>query len=98
MPEAESRPLTHLVADLVETYQRDADLGALMDGVASLAKRFPVPALKLAVTPYESLPEVVIPVYETIVSRADADARSMVVLANAYWLTGRGTDAVERLA
>jgi hypothetical protein len=93
-----ARPLTHLLADLVEAYQRNSDLGALMDAVAALAKQHAAAEVKDAVHPYQALPEVVIPAYEALVARADADAQSMVVLANAYWLTGRGTDAVERLA
>jgi hypothetical protein len=44
------------------------------------------------------MPEVVIPLYEQIVASSNDDAQAMVVLANAYWLTGRGPDAVEKLA
>jgi hypothetical protein len=44
------------------------------------------------------VPEVVIPVYEQVVARRPADAKSMVLLANAYWLTGRGPEVVGDLA
>src|SRR3569833_4246025 len=44
------------------------------------------------------MPEVVIPLYEQIVATSSDDAQSMVVLANAYWLSGRGPDAVDQLA
>jgi hypothetical protein len=44
------------------------------------------------------LPQVVIPVYERIVEASPTEAQPMVVLANAYWLTGRGAEVVGRLA
>ncbi len=55
-------------------------------------------ALISASAPYHELPEVVIPVYERVVNARPDDAQSMVILANAYWLTGRGSDVVGRLA
>ena len=44
------------------------------------------------------MPEVVIPLYERIVADLPNDAQAIVVLANAYWLTGRGPEYVEQLA
>jgi hypothetical protein len=41
---------------------------------------------------------VIIPLYEQIVSASPNDAQSMVVLANSYWLTGRGPAVVGQLA
>lgn len=87
-----------LVASHVDTYQRTGDLGTLLDQLKALAKRSAPDALKAAAKPYQQMPEVVIPLYEQIVATSDTDAQAMVVLANAYWLTGRGPDAVERLA
>lgn len=55
-------------------------------------------ALIAASAPFRDLPEVVIPVYERVVSARPDDAQAMVVLANAYWLTGRGSDVVGSLA
>lgn len=55
-------------------------------------------ALITASAPYRDLPEVVIPVYERVVAERPEDAQAMVVLANAYWLTGRGSDIVGELA
>ena len=55
-------------------------------------------ALVAASAPYRDLPEVVIPVFERVVESRPEDAQSMVVLANAYWLTGRGADVVGSLA
>ena len=64
----------------------------------ALAATSDVDALLAASTPYHDLPEVVIPVYERVVRDRPADAQAMVVLANAYWLTGRGSDVVGELA
>ena len=55
-------------------------------------------ALIAAAEPFRDLPEVVIPVYERVVAACPTDARAMVVLANAYWLTGRGPEVVGELA
>ena len=42
--------------------------------------------------------EVAGPLYEVIVQREPENARAIVTLANAYWLTGRGPDVVSGLA
>lgn len=86
------------VASHVDAYQRTGDLGTLFDQLKALAKRATPDALKSAAKPYQQMPEVVIPLYEQIVATSDSDAQALVVLANAYWLTGRGPEAVERLA
>jgi hypothetical protein len=44
------------------------------------------------------MPEVIVPLYERIVASVPNDAQAMVVLANSYWLTGRGPDVVGQLA
>ncbi len=54
--------------------------------------------LLAAAAPFRDLPEVAIPVYERVVAERPRDAQAMVVLANAYWLTGRGADVVGALA
>lgn len=87
-----------LLASHVDAYQRTGDLGTLFDQLKGLAKRSAPEVLKAAAKPYQQMPEVVIPLYEQIVATSDDDAQAMVVLANAYWLTGRGPDAVEKLA
>jgi hypothetical protein len=55
-------------------------------------------ALVAAVEPYRDIPEVAGPVYEEIVAAQPSNARALVILANAYWLTGRGPDVVAELA
>lgn len=44
------------------------------------------------------MPEVAGPVYERIVAAEPENARALVILANAYWLSGRGPDVVGELA
>jgi tetratricopeptide (TPR) repeat protein len=72
----------------------------LFDQLKALAKRTAPDMLKAAAQPYRDMPEVIIPLYERVIADAPApgDAQAMVVLANAYWLTGRGPNAVEQLA
>src|SRR2546423_226748 len=86
------------LSGLVEAYQRSGDVGLLFDQLKDLAKRTPPDVVKSAAQPYRELPEVVIPLYERVVAESPNDAQSMVVLANAYWLTGRGSEVVSRLA
>ena len=82
----------------IEAYRRSGDLGRLLDDLRSLAANATSEALKGAAQPYRDMPEVIIPLYERIVDASPGDAQSMVILANSYWLTGRGPDAVGRLA
>ena len=92
LPSAEA--LSAAVAD----YQRQGDVGMLLDRVQALARSANPDELLAAAAPYRDLPEVVIPVYERVVAARPTDAQAMVVLANAYWLTGRGADVVGDLA
>jgi hypothetical protein len=96
-----SGQLSDVAAELaaaVYAYRRDDDLGTLLDRLRSLAVRARPEDLADAAEPYRDLPEVVIPVYEHVVSARPTDARPMVALANAYWLTGRGPEVVGELA
>jgi hypothetical protein len=87
-----------VLAAAVEEYRQQGDVGALLDRVQALSRAADPDALLAAATPYRDLPEVVIPVYERVVAERAHDAQAMVVLANAYWLTGRGADVVGDLA
>jgi hypothetical protein len=93
-----TQPVTAALAAAVGDYQRDQDLGTLLDRLKSLAAQAPPELLAEAVAPFRDLPEVVIPVYERLVAARPSDAQQMVVLANAYWLTGRGPEVVGELA
>jgi hypothetical protein len=86
------------LAAAVSDYRRDDNLGTLLDRLRRLAASADPEALSAAAEPFRDLPEVVIPVYEHVVAARPTDARPMVVLANAYWLTGRGPEVVGELA
>ena len=86
------------IALLVDEYRDHDNLGVLFDGLRSLAQDTSPEVLIDVTRPYRDLPEVVIPLFESVVDRLPGDAQSIVVLANAYWLTGRGPEAVGKLA
>lgn len=86
------------LARYVEAYHRSGDLGLLLDQLRALAKRTAPDLLKAAAEHFREMPEVVIPLYERIVADLPNDAQAMVVLANSYWLAGRGPEAVNQLA
>lgn len=86
------------VAAAVAEYRVHDNLGALLDRLRHLAPLVDPDVLAAAAAPFRDMPEVVIPVYEHLVAARPDDAKAHVLLANAYWLTGRGSDAVERLA
>jgi hypothetical protein len=86
------------LASAVDAYRGDDNLGTLLDRLRSLAACAEPEMLAAAAEPFRDLPEVVIPVYEHVVAARPTDARPMVVLANAYWLTGRGPEVVGELA
>ncbi|HEY5218678.1 MAG TPA: hypothetical protein VIJ16_02660, partial [Gemmatimonadaceae bacterium] len=82
----------------VQDYERSDNVGALFDRVRAVAAVVSPAQLKDACTAFQHLPEVIIPAYERIVAQVPDDAQALVVLANAYWLTGRGPDLVGDLA
>jgi hypothetical protein len=86
------------IASIVDEYREHDNLGALFDGLRLLARDTEPEVLIDVTRPYRDLPEVVIPLFESVIERRPDDAQSIVVLANAYWLTGRGPQAVGRLA
>src|ERR1700730_3908728 len=97
MPSSTADPAAALSA-AVAAYHQQGDVGALLDRVQALARAAEPDALLAAAAPFRDLPEVVIPVYERVVAARTHDAQAMVVLANAYCLTGRGADVVGDLA
>lgn len=79
-------------------YESHNNLGALLDAVRGIAKSTELDALIQAAEPFKDRPEIAMPVYEHVISQRPDDARALVILANAYWLTGRGHDVVGDLA
>lgn len=97
MPNPPQDPANRL-ATLVDEYRQHDNLGALFDGLRALAREHAPELLVEISRPYRDIPEVVIPIFESVAERLPNDAQAVVVLANAYWLTGRGPETVGRLA
>ena len=82
----------------VDAYRADANVGALLARIADVARTADPELLAAAVEPFRGMPEVAGPAYEHIVAAKPDDARALVILANAYWLAGRGPEQVAELA
>ena len=85
------------INEALATYEKDENLGTLLDTVRDHAKSVPVDDLHDVAEQFKDRHEVVIPVYERITSQRPNDAKALVTLANAYWLTGRGPEVVNEL-
>lgn len=83
---------------VVHEYHQRGDVARLLESLAQLAATASTEELVTAVEPYREMHEVAGPIYEVIVEREPNNARAIVTLANAYWLTGRGPDVVSSLA
>lgn len=90
--------LTARLAGALARYEKDDNLGVLMDEVRGAARTAGPDELVAAADSFKDRVEIVIPVYEQVVKLRPDDARALVTLANAYWLTGRGPDVVGELA
>jgi hypothetical protein len=97
VPNPQQDPANRLAA-IVEEYRQHDNLGALFDSLRALARETSPEQLADISRPYRDVPEVVIPLFESVTERSPNDAQALVVLANAYWLTGRGPETVGRLA
>jgi hypothetical protein len=91
-------PLAEQLAAAVSRYESDDNLGILFDSVRALAQSADLDALVAAAEGFRDRAEIVIPVYEHVTAQRPNDARALVVLANAYWLSGRGPEVVGELA
>jgi hypothetical protein len=91
-------PLSDQLRAAVTRYEKDDNLGALIDVIRGMARDADAEDVITAAEEYRDRPEVVIPVYEHITEKRPHDARALVVLANAYWITGRGPEVVGSLA
>jgi hypothetical protein len=90
-------PVAELSA-AVSTYHDTSDYSVLLERLLAIADITEPDALAAAAEPYLAVPEVSGPLYERIVAVRPNDARALVILANSYWLTGRGPEATGELA
>jgi tetratricopeptide (TPR) repeat protein len=86
------------IAAAVDAYRVDANVANLLSRIERAARTADPDALASAVEPFRGIPEVAGPAYEHIVAAKPDDARALVILANAYWLAGRGPEQVAALA
>lgn len=91
-------PLSDQLMDAMRRYDRDDDLGALLDRVHAIARSASESELQVTADAHQHRVEIAMPLYEELVRRRPDDARALVALANAYWLTGRGPEVVGDLA
>ena len=83
---------------IVDDYRHRGDVPRLLDQVAALSAAAPTAELIAAADHYREMHEVAGPIYEVVVDREPENARALVALANAFWLTGRGPEVVGELA
>lgn len=83
---------------VLDRYEKDDNLGALFDSVKAIAKGADLDELIAAADGFRDRVEIAIPVHEHVVAQRPDDARALVTLANAYWLSGRGPEVVGELA
>ena len=96
-----SLPPTDLPAALAEAvslYEATGNLGVLMERLHELRSTVTPDALVSATEAWLHMPEVAGPLYERVVEEQPMNARALVILANAYWLSGRGPEVVGELA
>ena len=86
------------LADAVSQYEASGNIGALMERLHRLRDGVTPDALVAAAESWLHMPEVAGPLYERVVDEQPTNARAMVILANAYWLSGRGSEVVGDLA
>lgn len=90
--------LAAALTDAVGAYEATGNMGALMQHLHQLRDGVMPDALVAAAEPWLHMPEVAGPLYERIVEDQPNNARAMVILGNAYWLSGRGPELVGDLA
>ena len=97
-PSTEEKDVRARLDAVVHEYRQRGDGARLLERLSRIAAAASTQELVEAVEPYREMHEVAGPIYEAIVDREPDNARAIVTLANAYWLTGRGPDVVSGLA
>jgi hypothetical protein len=83
---------------IADTYHATANIAALRSQLADFIASATPDALIAAAESHRDEPEITAPIYESIVEAQPTNARALVILANAYWLQGRGPQVVGDLA
>ena len=87
------------IAQAVSAYEASRQHGRAHGAPAHDCATAPRPTRSSsAVEPWREMPEVAGPIYERVVAEQPTNARALVILANAYWLSGRGPEVVGALA
>jgi hypothetical protein len=86
------------VAAAIDDYRQHGNLLELTRRLAHLANGATPDALVELAEPYRDDPNIMAPIYEQILAQQPTNARALVILANAYWLQGRGPVEVGKLA
>lgn len=93
-----SRDLSSQLDQIASEYHATANIPAFRARLGELIASATPDALIAAAETYRDEPEIVAPIYEAITSAQPGNARALVILANAYWLQGRGPQVVGELA
>lgn len=93
-----NRDLSGALAEAVAKYEATGEVGELMERLHKLRSSATPDALVAAAEPWLHMPEVAGPLYEQVVAEQPNNSRALVILANAFWLSGRGPDQVGELA
>jgi hypothetical protein len=95
---APSTDLAARIGAVVTECAGEPNPGVLRARLDALARTVPPEAVAEAAIGFRNEPDVMAPLYEVIVEARPADAQALVLLANAWWLQGRGPEAVGGLA
>jgi hypothetical protein len=93
-----SHDLTSQLQHIAHEYHATANIAAFRKRLTAFIENATPDALITAAEPHRDEPEIVAPIYEAIVAAQPDNARALVILANAYWLQGRGPEPVGELA
>ncbi len=86
------------VSALASAFEGNGDMPALQRALAEAAGGASATELAAVAEEFRARPEIAGPLFERLVAISGDDARALVGLANAYWLTGRGPEVVSELA
>ena len=98
VPAPTSRDLKAQLDQIANEYHENANIAALRTRIADLTTSATPDALIAAAESHRDEPDIIAPIYEAVTTAQPNNARALVILANAYWLQGRGPEPVGELA